>query len=73
MATELRVVPNTDISQTRFAGGVDRGTMLQLTVINDNSFQHISITRDEARSLAAELLLFAEGNEITEFEIEELS
>ena len=73
MATELRVVPNTDISQTRFAGGVDRGTMLQLTVINQNSFQHISITRDEARSLAAELLLFAEGNEITEFEIEELS
>ena len=65
MATELRVVPDTDISQTRFAGGVDRGTMLQLTVINDNSFQRISITRDEARSLAAELLLFAEGNEIS--------
>ena len=66
MATELRVVPNTDISQTRFAGGKERGTMLQLTVNNQNSFQHNSITRQEARALAQELMLFAEGSEISE-------
>jgi hypothetical protein len=63
MATELRDVPGTDISQTRFAGGKDRGAMLQLTVHNNGSFQNIQLTREECLSLAQELILFANGKE----------
>ena len=43
MATELRDVPGTEIAQTRFAGGKDRGAMLQLTVNNNNSFQAFNL------------------------------
>ena len=71
MATELRAIKGTDITQTRFAGGVERGTMLQLTVSNNNSFQSISVTRQQAAQLAQELLLFANGNEVTEIEQED--
>ena len=70
MATELRNVPNTEITQTRFAGGKDRGVMLQLTVSQQNSFQTIQLTKDECRALAQELILFAEGREVTEIELE---
>lgn len=63
MATELRDVPGTDISQTRFAGGKDRGAMLQLTVSDQGSFQTIKLTREECLSLAQELILFANGQE----------
>ena len=44
MATELRAIKGTDITQTRFAGGVERGTMLQLTVSNNNQSINISYT-----------------------------
>ena len=70
MATELRNVPKTEIAQTRFAGGVERGTMLQLTVHDRGSFQSISITREQAARVAQELLLFANGNEVTDFQLE---
>ncbi len=63
MSTELRDVPGTNIAQTRFAGGKDRGAMLQLTVHNNGSFQTIQLTREEALSLAQELILFANGKE----------
>jgi hypothetical protein len=63
MSTELRDVPGTDIAQTRFAGGKDRGAMLQLTVHNNGSFQNIQVTREECLSLAQELILFANGKE----------
>jgi hypothetical protein len=66
MATELRKVPTADISQTRFAGGKDRGAMLQLTVSNQGSFQNIQLTRKECLALAQELILFANGKEIEE-------
>jgi|TARA_R100000278_G_C5369869_1_gene128509 hypothetical protein len=69
MATELRNVPKTEIAQTRFAGGVERGTMLQLTVSDNGSFQAISVTREQAALLAQELLLFANGNEVPEIEL----
>jgi len=69
MATELRNVPKTEISQTRFAGGVERGTMLQLTVSDNGSFQAISVTREQAALLAQELLLFANGNEVPEINL----
>jgi hypothetical protein len=69
MATELRDVPGTDISQTRFAGGKDRGTCIQITqrkecVDNaDRFFNKVRLTREEARLLAQELILFANGQE----------
>ena len=69
MATELRNVPKTEIAQTRFAGGVERGTMLQLTLSDNGSFQAISVTREQAALLAQELLLFANGNEVPEIEL----
>ena len=70
MSTELRDVPGTDISQTRFAGGKDRGAMLQLTVSNQGSFQNIQLTREECLSLAQELILFANGKEQIDVDIE---
>ena len=70
MATELRDVPGTDISQTRFAGGKDRGSMLQLTVSDRGSFQTIQLTREECLSLAQELILFANGQEKQEVHLE---
>ena len=70
MATELRDVPGTDISQTRFAGGKDRGSMLQLTVHDRGSFQTIQLTREECLSLAQELILFAHGKEEQEVHLE---
>ncbi len=66
MATELRDVSGTEISQTRFAGGKDRGAMLQLTVQNNGSFQNIQLTREECLSLAQELILFANGKEVVD-------
>lgn len=65
MSTELRTVPTTDIQQTRFFGGKDRGTCIQLTP-PWQSQGHIQLTRKQAGALAAELMLFSEGNEVTE-------
>ena len=70
MSTELRDVPGTDIAQTRFAGGKDRGAMLQLTVSDRGSFQTIQLTREECLSLAQELVLFANGQEQQEVHLE---
>ena len=70
MSTELRNVPGTKILQTRFAGGSDKGSMLQLTVINDGSFQNIQLTREECLSLAQELILFANGREKVDVDVE---
>jgi hypothetical protein len=51
--------------QTRFFGGKERGTCIQLTPPwRDQG--HIQLTREQAAVVAAELMLFAEGNEITE-------
>lgn len=65
MSTELRTVPTTDIMQTRFFGGTSRGTCIQLTP-PWQSQGHIQLTREQAAALAAELMLFAEGNEVTQ-------
>ena len=65
MSTDLINVPTTDIMQTRFFGGKDRGTCIQLTPPwRDQG--HIQLTREQAAILAAELMLFAEGEEVTE-------
>ena len=79
MSTDLRNVPDCEaqnqLSQTRFWGGADRMTCLQVTQVKPKSertagagaadfFNHISLTKHQARMLATELLLFAEGREI---------
>lgn len=82
MAQDLRNVPNlnsaSELTQTRFWGGQDRKQCLQVTqkkargftqpTTSDGFFNHIDLTREQARELAAELMLFAEGREVEEFE-----
>ena len=78
MSTELRNVPDceaqNELTQTRFWGGKDRMTCLQVTQVKPKSertpsgstdfFNHLSLTKHQARMLATELMLFAEGREI---------
>jgi hypothetical protein len=81
MSTELRDVPNcvaqNQLSQTRFWGGEDRMTCIQVTQVKPKSerttsgstdfFNHLSLTRHQARMLATELMLFAEEREVEEW------
>ena len=76
MSTELRNVPDCEaqnkLTQTRFWGGKDRMTCLQVTQVKPKSerttsgsadfFNHLSLTKHQARMLAVELMLFAEGH-----------
>ena len=77
MSTDLRNVPDcvaqNELTQTRFWGGADRMTCVQITQrkpkgekagIASDFFNHISLTKHQARMLATELMLFAEGREI---------
>jgi len=81
MSTELRNVPGTgnaqnQLTQTRFWGGEDRLTCLQVTQVKPKSerttsgstdfFNHLSLTKAQAGALAVELMLFAEGREVEE-------
>lgn len=82
MSTELRNVPNLnctqELTQTRFWGGQDRKQCLQVTqrkargfskpTTADGFFNSLQLTREQARELAVELMLFAEGREVAEFE-----
>ena len=82
MSTQLRNVPDctfqNELTQTRFWGGADRMTCLQVTQVKPKSerttsgsadfFNHLSLTKDQAGNLAIELMLFAEGRELEEFE-----
>jgi hypothetical protein len=76
MSTELRNVPDcefqNELTQTRFWGGKNRMTCIQITQRKPKGeaegaskfFNHLSLTKHQARMLATELLLFAEGREI---------
>ena len=80
MSTQLRNVPDcnfqNELTQTRFWGGKDRLTCIQVTQRRpkeegrrgpaDEFFNHLSLTRHQARKLATELMLFAEGREVDE-------
>ena len=79
MSTDLRNVPDcvaqNELSQTRFWGGKDRMTCVQITQRKPKGekagpasdfFNHISLTRHQARQLATELMLFAEEREVEE-------
>ena len=82
MSTQLRNVPDcqaqNELTQTRFWGGADRMTCLQVTQVKPKSerttsgstdfFNHLTLTKHQARMLAVELMLFAEGREVEEFE-----
>lgn len=80
MSTELRNVPTTDITQTRFFGGKDRGTCIQITQrkeqaiteYTDRMFNKVQLTRDEARLLAQELLMFANDQEVVKTDDDDL-
>ena len=69
MSTELRNVPGcvaqNELSQTRFWGGKNRMTCLQVTDRNGN---YLQLDKYQARALAVELMLFAEGREVEESE-----
>jgi hypothetical protein len=83
MSTELRNVPDcvaqNELTQTRFWGGKDRMTCIQVTQRKPKGegkgasdfFNHLSLTRHQARMLATELMLFAEEREVEEFETQE--
>ena len=73
MSTKLRNVPNTDeqIRQTRFCGGKDRGACIQVQMlrreeldVTDRFHTYLQLTRNQAKALAIELILFSEGAEV---------
>ena len=70
MSTELRNVPDCNaqnkLTQTRFWGGENRMTCIQVT---DRKGNFLQLDKFQARALAVELMLFAEGREV-EFEAE---
>ena len=81
MSTDLRNVPECkaqfELTQTRFWGGDDRLACVQITQRRrhqgdlgpgDRFFNHIQLTKHQARMLATELMLFAEGREVEESE-----
>jgi len=82
MSTQLRNVPDcraqNELTQNRFWGGKDRLTCLQVTQRNpqfdsDNGgsmHNWLSLTKHQARQLAVELMLFAEGREVEELDEE---
>ena len=76
MSTDLRNVPNceaeNELHQTRFWGGKDRATCVQVTQrkrkgenngIAGDFFNHIQLTREQAGALAVELMLFSQERE----------
>ena len=81
MSTDLRNVPECkaqfELTQTRFWGGKDRLACVQVTQRRrhqddlgpgDKFFNHIQLTKHQARMLATELMLFAEGREVTDLD-----
>jgi hypothetical protein len=63
MSTELKSHAE-DVTLTRFFGGSDRGTCVQVTVNQGaGQFEHVALTRAQAAALAADLLDFAQGRE----------
>ena len=59
MATDLKSTDK-DVMLTRFWVGTDRGTCVQITT---DWQEHISLTREQARAVAQDLLAFADRKE----------
>ena len=80
MSTQLRNVPNchaqNELTQTRFWGGENRMQCVQVTQrkpkydtdAGGDFFNHLQLTKEQAKNLAVELMLFAEDREVTEME-----
>ncbi len=75
MSTQLRNVPGTNLTQTRFFGGQNRGVCVQVTQRTnrtktevDKWFDCLQLNREQAKALAVELMLFAESREVSELE-----
>jgi hypothetical protein len=73
MATDLKT-NGENFWMTRFYGGNSRGTCVQVTQERFNKdekpsdmFNTFQLTREDARQLAVELMLFAEGREQEDF------
>ena len=79
MSTQLRNVPDcnaqNELTQTRFWGGKNRMTCLQVTQTKPKHertpgagvadfFSYLTLDKHQARMLAVELMLFAEGREV---------
>ena len=71
MATDLKSRTE-DVTLTRFYGGEERGTCVQITAMQHSGnhrgiFKHVNLTREQARTVAQDLMDFAEGKEIEFF------
>jgi hypothetical protein len=74
MATELKSHA-AEVTLTRFFGGSDRGTCVQVTQpkvgyctdAGGDMFSYVQLTRAQAAALAADLLDFAQGRETEDF------
>ena len=66
MATDLKSTTE-DVMLTRFYGGENRGTCVQVTTTYTadpaDFFKHVSFTREQARTVAEDLLAFANSEE----------
>ena len=72
MATELKTHAQ-GVTLTRFAGGTDRGTCVQVTMrkrepVGTEFFDSVQLTRAQAAALAADLQDFAQGREQENFD-----
>jgi hypothetical protein len=64
MSTELKSRVN-GVALTRFFGGADRGTCVQVTVDKGaGQFEFVQLTRAQAEALSADLLDFSQGREV---------
>mgnify|MGYP003632959908 CR=1 FL=1 len=71
MSTQIKS-SNPEIILTRFSGGEDRGTCLDISMERDGYLYHTSIRRDQAAGLAADLLSFANSQEEQDQTVEQL-
>ena len=66
MATDLKSKTE-DVMLTRFYGGENRGTCVQVTTTYTadpkDFFKHVSFTREQARTVAEDLMAFANSEE----------
>ena len=66
MATDLKSKTE-DVMLTRFYGGENRGTCVQVTTTYTANpadfFKHVSFTREQARTVAEDLMAFANSEE----------
>lgn len=67
MATELKSRAE-DVTLTRYYGGAERGTCVQVTVGSGLNTQYVSLTRAQAAALADDLMEYAAGCEVENLE-----